>query len=472
MGDKYRYLFKNIGLMTISNFSSKILSFLLVPLYTSVLSTEEYGTYDLYTTTAFLLMPLFSICVSDATLRYTLERHKNPGAVLSISIKFYIRACLCITVLIVLNTIFSVVPLFNQYPLFFLLYYYLCLLSDILTQFARGLEKISDVAISGILSSITTVTLNILLLLVFSLGLEGYFIANCSAFAATIIYLVIRLKIWKYIKMSTSQQLKTEMERYSAPLIFNQIGWWINNVSDRYVVTWLCGTAANGVYSVAYKIPSMLSIFQTIFNQAWTLSTVRESKNESSEFYLNIYKYYNCGLVILCSVFIAFDRLIARILFASEFYQAWRYAPFLLISVVFVCLSGFFEGILVAAKKTDILAKTTIAGAGVNTVLNIIFVYIMGPIGAAIATLISYFIVWAVRMKSVKSIMNIKFDLIRNIVSYCILTMQALCLFMRNNLFVLSIEMIAIIALIVIYANNLLFIIEKIRGKIKILFKL
>ena len=75
-------------------------------------------------------------------------------------------------------------------------------------------------------------------------------------------------------------------------------------------------------------------------------------------------------------------------------------------------------------------------------------------------------------MKSVKSIMNIKFDLIRNIVSYCILTMQALCLFMRNNLFVLSIEMIAIIALIVIYANNLLFIIEKIRGKIKILFKL
>lgn len=41
---KYKYLFKNVGLLTISNFGSKILSFLLVPLYTSLLTTGEYGT--------------------------------------------------------------------------------------------------------------------------------------------------------------------------------------------------------------------------------------------------------------------------------------------------------------------------------------------------------------------------------------------------------------------------------------------
>lgn len=454
MGDKYRYLFKNIGLMTISNFSSKILSFLLVPLYTSVLSTEEYGTYDLYTTTAFLLMPLFSICISDATLRYTLESYKNPGAVLSISMKFYIRACLCITVLIVLNTIFSVVPLFNQYPLFFLLYYYLCLLSDILTQFARGLEKISDVAISGILSSITTVTLNILLLLVFSLGLEGYFIANCSAFAATIIYLVIRLKIWKYIKMSTSQQLKTEMERYSAPLIFNQIGWWINNVSDRYVVTWLCGTAANGIYSVAYKIPSLLTMFQTIFNQAWTLSAVKELDEGGSSLYSTIYTYYNCGMVILCSLLIASDKIVAHILFANEFYTAWQYAPFLMMSVVFGSLSGLLGGVFTAVKISKLIARTTVIGASVNTILNIILVMFIGPLGAALATLISYILVWATRLNAAKKVVTIEIRLIRDIISYLVLVLQCFVLYLKNAFFLYVFELFGFVFIIIIYIGD------------------
>ncbi|HAQ8217931.1 TPA: oligosaccharide flippase family protein, partial [Enterococcus faecium] len=52
---KTKYLIKNMGILTISNFSSKILVFLLVPLYTSVLSTTEYGTYDLTISTATLL---------------------------------------------------------------------------------------------------------------------------------------------------------------------------------------------------------------------------------------------------------------------------------------------------------------------------------------------------------------------------------------------------------------------------------
>ena len=62
--------------------------------------------------------------------------------------------------------------------------------------------------------------------------------------------------------------MKKEMVAYSVPMGLGNIGWWINNVSDRYIVTWICGLAANGVYSVAYKIPSLLSMFQQIFNQA------------------------------------------------------------------------------------------------------------------------------------------------------------------------------------------------------------
>ena len=68
------------------------------------------------------------------------------------------------------------------------------------------------------------------------------------------VYLCFRLKILKYIHLrKVSSVLSEDMKNYSKPLILNSISWWINSASDRYVVTWLCGVAVNGIYSVAYK---------------------------------------------------------------------------------------------------------------------------------------------------------------------------------------------------------------------------
>lgn len=463
MVGKYKYLLKNMGLMTISSFTSKILSFLLVPLYTTVLTTQEYGTYDLYTTTSFLLIPLLSVCISDAVLRFTLDKEKRPADVLSIGIVFYLRACICVFILVAINYVFGIIDIFNEYPFFFLLYYCLCLLSDILTQFARGLEKMFDVAVSGILSSVTTISLNILLLIVFPLGIKGYFIANVSAFGITALYLILSLHIWKYFKCRISKGLKKEMAAYSSPLILNQIGWWINNVSDRYIVTWLCGTAANGIYSIAFKIPSLLSVFQIIFNQAWTLSAVKELDEEGGRFYTSIYKLYNCGMVLVCSILIAGDKIIAYVLFANDFYSAWKYAPFLMISVVFGSLSGLLAGIFIAAKESKIIARTTAAGASVNTILNIVFVYLIGPVGAAIATLISYVLVWCVRLKAIKKLVSININLKRDLISYIILISQSIFLFVDESSFMYIFEMIAFIILLLIYSNDLKAVIKQIR---------
>ena len=75
--NKYTELIANTGALAIGNFSSKILVFLLVPLYTSVLTTEEYGFYDLVFTTIQLLIPVFTCNVTDAVLRFTLESENH-----------------------------------------------------------------------------------------------------------------------------------------------------------------------------------------------------------------------------------------------------------------------------------------------------------------------------------------------------------------------------------------------------------
>lgn len=463
MRKKYKRLFQNIGLMTISNFSTKILAFLLIPLYTSVLTTEEYGVFDVYSTTAFLLIPLLSVCISDAVMRFSLDRKKDPGEVLSVALSFFVRTCVCIAFLVYANQKLGLVAIFALYPGFFLCYCCLCLLSDIIMQFAWGLERVMDLAIAGFVNTGTTILLNILLLVIIPVGIRGYLTAACAAFAAVILYLSLRIRIWKYIKpVQNKQSLSKEMTDFSKPLIGNQIAWWINNVSDRYIVTWLCGVGANGIYSIAYKIPSILQIIQTIVNQAWLISAVKEMENDGDTMYSQVYQMYNCAMVLTCSALIVCIRIIARILFADEFYQAWQYAPFLLISVVFCALAIMIGGIFTAAKATKTIARTTAAGACINTALNILLVYLYGPIGAAIATLVSWALVWAARLVAVKRLVHMEVKLLRDVLSYLLLLVQAVLLLGCKNVGICYLlELVVFLAVAWTYAAEIQQIAEK-----------
>ena len=85
--DRTKYLIKNTGILTISNFASKILVFLLVPLYTSVLSTSEYGTYDLIISTVALLMPVLTCNISDAVMRFSMDEHYPREDVVKVGIR-------------------------------------------------------------------------------------------------------------------------------------------------------------------------------------------------------------------------------------------------------------------------------------------------------------------------------------------------------------------------------------------------
>ena len=202
-------------------------------------------------------------------MRFSLDETYDKREVFMIGVRRYIAACVLCILLVGVNQCFSIIETLTLYPQFFVLYFVTSLMSDVLNNYARGIEKVSDVAVGGIIGSVSMLTLNVLFLLVFKWGLVGYFVANCLSFASTDLYLLIKLKIWKVISWKPeNRSLKKEMVAYSVPMGLGNIGWWINNVSDRYIVTWICGLAANGVYSVAYKIPSLLSMFQQIFNQA------------------------------------------------------------------------------------------------------------------------------------------------------------------------------------------------------------
>ncbi len=425
MDNKYKYLIKNTGILTISNFATKILTFLLVPLYTSVLSTQEYGTYDLIVSTVSMLYPVLCLNIVDGVMRFLMDKAGQEKQIFSIGAKFSLVSCLiaiCIT-LLVSRFIFSGIRGLEIYIIF---YYIGSTFVQLLMQFAKGLERVHDMAIAGVLGVIVTISANLIFLLGFRWGLKGFFLANIASHVVQIIYYALRLKIWQYwATEKTDRQLQRAMLLYSVPLITTALSWTINSSADKYIVAFAMGTAANGLLAVAYKIPNILSVFQSIFTQAWQISGVKEYGTEASDaFYGRVFSMTNVMMCLLCSFLILLTRPLASLLYAKDFYVAWQYVPFLLVTTVLNCASGILGPILSAKKDSKGMAVSAIWGILTNIILNIVLVYLLGIQGVTIATAISSMMIFVIRRKYVGKAIKEPFP-ICTLLTWILLCVQA-----------------------------------------------
>lgn len=448
--NKSKYLLKNMGILTISNFSSKILVFLLVPLYTSVLSTAEYGTYDLAVSTATLLYPILTLNIVDAVMRFTMDRAYSNRVVAKIGFKYVTYSCVIAGLLLLVIKRYNLWENMHGLELLLLLYYIMYVFNQYFIQLAKGLERVSDMAIAGVIGTISMLAMNLLFLLVFKLGLQGFFIANIISQAIPAFYLSIRLEARNYISFKKSdKQLLREMLIYCVPLIATVLGWWVNSTSDKYVVALMCGVAANGLLSVAYKIPQIINTLQGIFIQAWQISAIKEyGDNNTTKFYGNTFATINLLMCMACSWLILLTKPIAAILFVKDFYIAWQYVPFLLISCVLNCASGLLGPILAAKKDSQAMMWSAIIGAGANIILNVILVYIWGIQGATIATVLCSYVIYWIRKRAVGE------DVVIDNYIIILVTWVLLCVQAMIKIFSLPIWLEIVLMIVMLLLNN------------------
>lgn len=461
--NRYRYLFKNIGLLTLSSFATKLLSFFLVPLYTNILTTMEYGIYDLINTTVGVMIPILTLNVQDAMMRFAMDSKRNRKAIVSVGMKILLVANVIVLVGLIVNSIFGFSTLIKDFAVFFFLMFFMQTISGVVTAYIRGIDKIANLSVSSVLVSVFTISCNIIFLVVFRWGLTGYFLANIIGPLAQCLYLVIRADMIHDtdLRADFSSEKKAMLD-YSKPLIANSVAWWVNNTSDRYVVILFCGLAENGIYSVSSKIPSILNIFQSIFSQAWTLSAVKDFDPEDKNgFFANTYRAYNCIMVLICSAIIFGDKILAHFLYVKDFYVAWRYVPWLTIAIVFGSLSGYIGGFFSAVKNSKIFAQSTVVGAVSNIVLNFIMTPIMGALGAAIATTVCYFVVWVMRYWHSKKFIRLKIRLKRDLITYVLLVVQSVVLLFEDGVALYGIEVGLFLLIVLLYAGDLMAIVNK-----------
>lgn len=456
MSDKYKYLRNNTLLFAISSFGTKFLSFLLVPLYTNVLSKEEYGTADLITTTATLLIFVLTINIADAVLRFSIERKENQGDVLSYGIHVLIIGSLWCGLGLGIVAIAGFLSWPLYYYLFVLLSFFSIALYQILTNYLRGVDKVKQVAIAGIISAIALILCNILFLLVIKIGIIGYLVSLVIGPLVASLYCVIIIHepVSVYFKNLCDLETQIAMRTYCIPLIFNNIALWINAFLDRYFVTFFCGVGENGIYSVASKIPIILATCYTVFSQAWNLSAIKEFDPEDKDgFFSKTYEIYNALICVVCSVIIIINIPLARFLYAKEFFEAWQYSSVLLISVMFNSLTIIVGSIFSAVKETKAIATTTVFSAVINTILNIILIPILGALGAAIATVSAYFAMWAVRLVMSQKYIRFKVQWIRDCIVYGVLGAQVVFEHMKGRAY--TEQVFCLIMILLIYHKQI-----------------
>ncbi|SJZ44548.1 lipopolysaccharide biosynthesis protein [Parafannyhessea umbonata] len=456
-------LARNVGLLSIASFGTKLMSFLLVPLFTNVLSTNEYGVYDLAFNSISLMIPIFTQNIADGVLRFSMDEDVRKEDVFAVGLRDLLLSIpFALVALIAVKICGAFSDLDGHYLVIFVTYVVQAL-SVIVVYYVRGLDNFKDVAVSSLLCSALIIACNLLFLLPLKLGLQGYFWANVIGPFAQCVYLFARNTPASISIHASSGRLGDDMHSYSLPLIANNIAWWVNNVSDRYIVTFFCGVSANGIYSVATKIPSILSIVQSIVGQAWTISAVGEYDPEDSDgFFSNMYAGYNCVMTIACTIIVALNIPLASLLYSKDFFAAWHFVPFLVISIVFGALSGYLGGILAAVKDSAEFARSTVIGAVVNIVLNFALVPVIGPNGAAFATLICYWITWCLRVRRIRDYIRLHFRLGRDLLSYVVLFFQGASYYLfAEGTAVLLVQLFFVVLVMGLYLKDVRLIVSR-----------
>ncbi len=451
--NKKKQLAKNTIIIFMGRVCTQLISYFLLPLYTSYLATKEYGMVDLVQTYVTLLVPIITLELEMSIFRYLIDvRGKKKDTKKLISNNFFVLGIS----LTIFSVLYLIVSSFVSIPYRFLILFdvIVCVLSGNFLQIARGFGRTLDYSISCILTGATTILSNIIFICFLDMRADGMILSMALANFVCSLYLFFRLKLYSYIQRSlVDWKLLKEMFHYSIPLIPNGVSWWIVNVSDRSIISVVLGASANGLYAISNKFPTIISSLTGVFNLSWSESAALHiNSDDRDEFFSDIYNtvmklFTAMGVGMIACMPFAFPIFID-----AKYNAAYPYIPFLVLGTVFNVAICLYSQVYLAKKLSKQVASTAILGAVINIVINVIFIKKFGLYAAALSTAISYFVMMVYRHIDLKKYVTITIEkglVLKSILIY----LFAIILYYQNNLY-LNILSLLVVCLYAFFLNK------------------
>ena len=404
-----KQLMKNTIIIAIGKLSTQIISYLLLPLYTSQLDPSEYGNYDFICTLSVFLCPIITLLMEESMFRYLIDAdskvQRKKIITQTIIYTFFGTVLFTIIATLIMGFGTDYTPMYITAIITFVISNILIGLSNALS---RGLGKIKLYSVSNFILGISTIILNIVFILALNEGAEGLLWANTITNAFTAIFILAILKLPKYIG-KIDKPLMKNMIKYSIPLVPNSISWSIINMSDRIILTQMVSSAANGIYAMANKFPNIINVLYGYFYTAWKESAAKIVKEDNkNQYYNSIYHDAKRFLYAVTICLIAVMPFAFPIFINEAYDEAYVYIPIVMIATYYSNLSSFYGGIFSAYKDTKIMGTTTIVAAVINLVIDLLLVNSLKIYAACFSTLIANLIVYFYRKKKLKKYLKLK----------------------------------------------------------------
>ena len=448
--EKSKKLIQNIILFFLASFIPKTISFFMVPLYTKCLSTAEYGTVDLITTTVQLLLPILTLQIQDAILRFSVDGQDNPRDVFSIGLRIVLVGFILLSLLTIIVILMGTVKLSGTYIAFFLASYLTGALGNIVNYFLRAIDEIKKITVATVITCIVTVSCNLLFLLHFHWGVNGYLLANILGYVSSLAYLTVAAHLRRYISIRIKNpELTRRIIVFSLPMIISALSWWINNSLDKYILSFFCGVSVSGLLAVAYKVPTIISTLGATISKAYSVSVLQYFDPSDQDGFLGqSYATISFSMVLCASALMLINIPLSKLLFSNEFFAAWRLVPPLLLSALFNYMSLSCENMCLALNHTKLISATALTGASINAILNLCLIPLWGGYGAAITTAIGFFSVWLMRYMWILQHIQLKNLRIKEPLSYGLIWLQMFAAYFANRLLLLQIVIFALLLLL------------------------
>lgn len=405
--NRYKELLSDTVAIGVGNFIAKLIYFFLMPIYTIAMTAEEFGQADILNNLVALLLPILTLSIAEGIFRFVLDKEEDPNMLLTIG--FSIVGKCCVVVAFAIGLVFFFTS--EDYWVFFYFYFASEAFRSLLAQFSRGVGKIRDFSISGIIAAIVLFVSTYILVKTLQLGVSGYLLAFIIANISSTLYLVCSVKLIRKLSWVYSREKTKEILLYSLPLIPNMLSWWATNVSSRYILAYHCGFALAGLFSATSKLPALINIVTSVFQQSWQISSLKQSDAADRHiFYSKVFSLYSSMVFIAGTIILVLIPFISKFVLQGEFYEAWIYTPLLLYSAILGCFSVYFGNFYTIVKNSKAIMRTTLYGAVSNVILCLILIPIVGIYGALVANVLSFFIIVATRFMDTQKIMPISIN--------------------------------------------------------------
>ena len=459
--NRYKTLASNTIILALGQFGSKLLVLFLMRFYQSMLGETGYGEINTIIDTATLLMAFATLSIGESVIRFGLDKAYNNAQVFSIGIKVTVAGTISCVVFVPALSLLSgwlpdnkVISLLDTYSWITVLYVMTGSLKSTCALFVRSNGNVRLYAIDGIFTTFMNIMFNLLFLLAFQMGNVGYLLSVICADICSVFFLTYLGRLKKYfILFGVDRDIRSAMLRFALPMIPTTVMWWIINVSDTFFVSEWLGFDQSGIYKAAYRLPNMIALLSGIFSQAWNMSAIEEKNSRTiAKFYSDVFSAFQSAIFVIGAGMLLLIKPIISIICDTPFHIAYIYTPFLVMAVVYSCFGTFMGSIYVAAKQSKRSMVTAAIGAALNITFNALLIPILGNHGAAIATFISFFSVFAIRAGDTRKTvyMDLKLrKLITNTV--CLLIMGAVIIFVTNEIIFFSI--LTVVFLFVVFVN-------------------